>query len=103
MIAIPMMAWLTTGDEKELDEAKGTSYIVNNIQLQLDRTTQAHFSVKYILSCVCHIPGATYYGEQLGSLQNTNHGVAGDIYIVDSQRLHVVGFSYDGSGPGIFY
>ena len=56
--------------------------------------------------CACHLMCVdcfTYYGEQLGSLQNTQHDVKGDLYVVDQFRLRYVGFSYDGQGPDAFF
>ncbi|XP_033632784.1 protein Skeletor, isoforms B/C-like [Asterias rubens] len=43
-----------------------------------------------------------YYGALVGSLSTINHGVTGTVYAVDSDRLLIRGFTYDGTAPDAF-
>lgn len=37
----------------------------------------------------------------VGSLPNLQHGISGQLRIIDSKTLQITGFSYDGQGPGM--
>ena len=49
---------------------------------------------------------AQYYGKEIGTFaggnngEATQHGLQGTVYAIDSHRIWIVGFSYDGSAPG---
>ena len=45
-----------------------------------------------------------YYGSLIGKFPDTAiHGVKGEVYAIDDSRLWLVGFSYDGLGPGEYH
>ena len=46
---------------------------------------------------------AAYYGESVGQLSTLHHDVTGNVYIVDTNRIRIVGFFYDGTAPGERY
>ena len=41
-----------------------------------------------------------YYGKRIGELNHYAHGVYGEVYAIDTRRIWLRGFSYDGEGPG---
>ena len=45
--------------------------------------------------------GAQYRGRYIGPITAQKHKVSGDVYAVDARTLHIRGFTYDGTGPGI--
>lgn len=57
----------------------------------------------FILQCLQLTLGSDYYGTYVGDFQNRFHGVAGEVYAVDSRTLFIRGFSYDGQGPDAFF
>jgi hypothetical protein len=51
--------------------------------------------VSLLFACVAAQKG-TYFGTPLGTFSGTQHGVAGEIYAVDSRTFYLRGFSFDG-------
>ena len=47
-----------------------------------------------------------YYGADLGPFSGdgsgspTLHGVDGTVFVIDDTTIQIIGFSYDGQGPG---
>ena len=46
----------------------------------------------FILQCLQLTLGSDYYGTYVGDFQNRFHGVAGEVYAVDSRTLFIRGF-----------
>lgn len=45
--------------------------------------------------------GSHYRGRYIGPITAQKHKVSGEVYAVDSRTLHIRGFTYDGTGPGM--
>ena len=61
---------------------------------------QTDFSTFSPLICAGSQGDANYYGKFVGSLKQYQHGLQGDVYVVDSRTIHIRNFNYDGEGPG---
>jgi len=56
-----------------------------------------------LLSLAAAATANDYYGTFIGEFQSRFHGVAGEVYAVDSRTLFIKGFSYDGQGPDAYF
>ena len=65
--------------------------------------------ISQLVVCYCFCTEfvcAQYYGKEIGNFVGgnnggqTQHGVEGTVYAIDDFRIGIVGFSYDGLGPG---
>ena len=54
-----------------------------------DRTT---VGILFLLQCLELTLASDYYGTYVGDFQNRFHGVAGEVYAVDSRTLFIRGF-----------
>ena len=54
-----------------------------------------------MLLCVCVLFASSAH-LVIGDLPNEQHGIDGNLYVVDSTTLRFEDFDYDGQGPGTF-
>ncbi len=47
--------------------------------------------------------GDSVLATYVGSFRNYDHGIAGDVFVVDAKTLFIKDFSYDGDGPDAFF